>query len=230
MSKTRSILEAVFDDAPLPEACQACRASLAAYVDAELAAQPAAGLYPMVAEHLAGCTDCLQVYKELSSLLSLERQGQLQPPPAKPTFDFGYLPQKAGTPTQRPWRLDELGRLIVALSADLLHSLQGPALQPSYLKGEAGAGFELVLAEGLDDLQVSIHAEPRPRQPGRIDLAVGVDIPSRGGWPNLAGSAVTLRRGSDVLDQQDTDAFGKVVFEDVPVDDLPSLSFEIAPQ
>ena len=39
---------------------------------------------------------------------------------------------------------------------------------------------------------------------------------------------MTLRRGDDLLDEQETDPFGKVVFEDVPAEDLPALLFEIA--
>ena len=53
MSKTRAILEAVFDEAPLAEACQACQGGLAAYVDAELDGQPAASLLPAISEHLS---------------------------------------------------------------------------------------------------------------------------------------------------------------------------------
>lgn len=230
MSKTRSILEAVFDDAPLPEACQACRADLAAYVDAELDARAASSLFPTVAKHLASCTDCLQEYEELSNLLSLERRKLLQKPPASPAFDFGYLPSKDSTPAPRPWRLDDLGRLIVAFSTDLLRSLQGPALQPAYLKSAAGPTFELELAEDLDDLHVTIQAEPQAQQPDQVDLVVSVDIPSRGGWPNLAGSTVTLRRSpEELVDEQDTDPFGNVLFEDVSAQDLPSLVLTITP-
>ena len=74
-----------------------------------------------------------------------------------------------------------------------------------------------------------ISAEAQRRDPQLLTLEVAVDIPSRGGWPNLAGSAVILRRGPDeLIDEQETDAFGKVTFEDVRVEDLPLLVFEIA--
>lgn len=233
MSGMKAILETVFDEATATSACPDCQADLAAFVEAELAGQPASSLYPAVAGHLATCADCAAERRDLASLLELDRQGRFEQPPRPAAFDFGYLPPRPvaapAQPAVRPWRLEGLGRLVIQLSADLLRSLQGPGLQPAMLKGGPPAVFELELAEGLEDLRVNIRAEPQPRQPERVDLAVSVDIPSRGGWPNLAGSTVMLRRGDDVLDEQETDAFGKVVFEDVAVDDLPALAFEIAP-
>ena len=39
---------------------------------------------------------------------------------------------------------------------------------------------------------------------------------------------MTLRRDAEeVVDEQETDAFGKVVFEDVRAEDVPLLVFEI---
>ena len=91
MSKTRAILEAVFDEVPLAEACQACQAGLAAYVDAELAGQAAANLFPAISEHLATCAACRLELAELRSLLGLEWQGRLEQPPVPGEFDFSYL-------------------------------------------------------------------------------------------------------------------------------------------
>jgi len=232
ISKTRVILEAVFDEAPLAEACQACQAGLAAFVDAEVDGQPATSLFPVVAGHLATCAACRQEHADLRSLLGLERQGQLEQPPAPIEFDFSYLAigPFSGERSNRSagWRLDALGRLVIQFSADLLRALQPPALQLGYLKGDAQPSLSYALANQIDDLNVHIHVDPARRDPQRAIIEVDVEIPSRGGWPNLAGSVVTLRRGDDLLDEQETDPFGKVVFGDVPAEDLPALVFEIA--
>lgn len=229
MSKTKSILHAVFDDTTLPDTCAVCRDSLAAYVDAELDGQPAAGLFPAVAAHLAACADCPQEYAELKQLLASARHGQLEQPPVGAVFDFAYLPAAPKTPARQAWRLDELGRLVIQFSADLLRGLQGPAWQPGYLKREAAPAYRYELAGENDDLNVHITAGPAGRDPQVLTVEVDVDIPSRGGWPNLAGSTVTLRRADgSVVEVQETDAFGKVVFEDVPVADLLEVVFEVA--
>ena len=125
--------------------------------------------------------------------------------------------------------MNALGRLVIQFSADLLSALQPPALQPGYLKGNAPSSLSYALTDQIDDLNVRIHVEASRRDPQTATLEVEVDIPSHGGWPNLAGSAVILRRGPDeLIDEQETDAFGKVSFEDVRAEDLPLLVFEIA--
>lgn len=250
-SRTRAILETVFDDAPLAEACLACQASLAAFVDAELDGQPAAERFPAVAGHLATCKTCQQDYAELRALLAMERDGQFEQPPgaeAEPVFDriasLSVEPQaepapgarstpsaarQLPEPLRRPWRLEAAKRLVIEFSADLLRALQPSPLQPATLKSGAAPTVSYTLAGEVDDLNVAIHVEPSRQDPHLATVEVDVEIPSRGGWPHLAGSAVTLRRNEDVLDEQETDAFGKAVFEDVAVDDLPQLAFEIAP-
>lgn len=231
-SQVQSILQALFEDEGFPTPnCAPCQEQLAAYVDAELAGQPAGTRFPAVAAHLDQCAACQQAYLELKALLALERSGELAAPPVAAGFDFGYLPPRMAPsparPAGRPWRLDELGRLVIQWTADLLASLQGPALQPALLKGSAQAGLRYELVDAVDNLAVRIEAEPLRGDPQRMAVEVDVDIPSRGGWPHLAGSIVTLRRGDVVLDQQETDAFGKAVFENVSAQDLPQLSFTV---
>ena len=97
------------------------------------------------------------------------------------------------------------------------------------MKGDAPAALTYQLAGQIDDLDVRISAEAQRRDPQLLTLEVAVDIPSRGGWPHLAGSVVTLRRGADLIDEQETDAFGKAVFDNVPTADLPLILFEITP-
>ncbi len=101
-------------------------------------------------------------------------------------------------------------------------------MQPAMLKSSAPVGLCYELSDELEDLRVRIEAEPQRDDPQRMAVEVEVDIPSRGGWPHLAGTIVTLRRGEAVLDQQETDPFGKALFDDVPAADLPQLVFEIS--
>lgn len=231
-SQVQSILQALFDDEDVsaPD-CAPCQEQLAAYVDAHLAGQPAGTRFPAVAAHLDHCADCQQTYQELMALLALERSGKLAPPPVAPSFDFSYLPPRpaapAAQPAARPWRLDGLGRLVIQWTAELLASLSGPALQPAMLKSDAPAGLRYELADAVDDLAVRIEAEPQRGDPQRWTVEVAVDIPSRGGWPHLAGSLVTLRRGDATLDQQETDPYGKALFDDLPASALPQLSFTV---
>jgi hypothetical protein len=86
----------------------------------------------------------------------------------------------------------------------------------------------LVLSETGDDLEVVISAEAVLGLAEQVMLVVEVRIPSRGGWPNLAGSSVTLHRG-DLIETQVTDAFGKAVFSNISPDELELLNFEISP-
>ncbi len=231
-SQVQAILQALFEDEGFPSPpCAPCQEQLAAYVDAELAGQPAGVRFPTVAAHIGQCAACQQAYQELKALLALERSGELATPPLAPAFDFGYLPPQpapsSAQPAGRPWRWDELGRLVIQWTAELLASLSGPALQPAMLKSAAPAGLRYELTDELDDLRVRIDAEPQRGDPTQWTVEVDVDIPSRGGWPHLAGNLVTLRSGADLIDEQETDAFGKVVFENVPAVDLPQLSIAV---
>jgi hypothetical protein len=87
----------------------------------------------------------------------------------------------------------------------------------------------LSLKEAVEDLEVTITAEEMQADPTRCTVIVKVNVPSRGGWPNLAGTEVMLKRGQLELDTQTSDAYGEVVFEGIATDDLAHLVFEIAP-
>jgi hypothetical protein len=81
----------------------------------------------------------------------------------------------------------------------------------------------------IDDLQATITVEDMRADPAYCTVTVEADIPSRGGWPNLAGTEVMLKRGELELDTQRTDAHGEVVFEGIATDDLAHLVVEITP-
>lgn len=228
----RLVLEAIYDPAALltPE-CQACQAALPGYVEAELDGRNPASLFPDVPAHLAACSDCRQAHEELRALLRLERQGRWEQPPLPTGFDFSYLPPiPTETPLPRFWRLDELGRLVIRLSEAVLRSLQPPVLQPAYLKsGPSSIVFELPLTEAGADLKFALSARQNAHYQDALDLIVDIDVPSRGGWPNLAGIVVSVSRGEGVVAVQETDAFGQALIEDVPADALAELTIAIGP-
>ena len=183
--------------------------------------------------HLAGCATCQLARDELRALLALEQSGELAAPPLAATFDFSYLPATTAAaasepqPAGQPWRLDALGRLIIQFSAELLRGLQMPSLQPSYLKSGAPQPLTYALTGAVDDLDVRVNAEPARNDPARYEVEVEVEIPSRGGWPNLAGSVVALFVEDEEVDRQETDAFGKALFEDVPADALATIAIVV---
>jgi hypothetical protein len=125
--------------------------------------------------------------------------------------------------------------LVIEFSAELVRTLQAPAYQPAYAAARLKSGrsqrvlCRFSLKEAIEDLEVTITAEERRDDPAQCTVIVEVNVPSRGGWPNLAGTQVTLRRGEQELETQLTDAFGKAVFEDIRTEDLANLVFEITP-
>lgn len=118
--------------------------------------------------------------------------------------------------------------------------MQPPALVPGLARvksGQADPPGETLLDVAIDDssgdqaatITTTITVTTAPTDPTRCIMAVTVDIPSRGGWPNLADTAVTLKQGEDTLATEWTDEFGKVVFGPLERAVLPDLSLEIAP-
>ncbi len=218
--------------------CQECQNLLPDYLQAELEGQVHEDAWRPVALHLDICPHCSAVYAALSDLAKLAYGERGVEPPHYPAPELPFLRAKVSAPPQLlevPWHLDELGRLIIQLSTELVRTLQLPAYQSVYgtarLKSDKSQRVlcQLSLREAIEDLEVSITAEEVRDDPTRCIVIVEVNIPSRGGWPNLAGTEVTLKRGEQKLETQQTDAFGKAVFEGIPTEDLAHLVFEIAP-
>ena len=218
--------------------CQECQELLTGYFQAEMDGRAHTEKWRPVAFHLETCPHCSEMYAALTDLMGLAYGEQGVEPPHYPAPDLPFLRAKRAAPPRLPqvdWRLDELGRLIIRFSAELVRTLQLPAYQPAY----AAAGLKsaraqrilchLSLKEAVEDLEVTVTVEEERDTPANCTVVVAVNIPSRGGWPNLAGTRVTLKRGDDELETQWTDAFGKAVFEGISTGDLPHLVFEITP-
>ena len=218
--------------------CHECQDFLPDYLQAEMDGRAHQDRWRPVALHLETCPHCSAVYATLSDLAELAYGERGVEPPRYPVPKLPFLRAKKAAspqPLKIPWRLDEVGRLIIEFSAELLRALQVPAYQPAYatirLKSDQARRvlYQFSLKEAGEDLEVTITAEERRDDPARCTVIVEVNIPSRGGWPNLGGTEVKLKRGEQELETQWTDAFGKAVFEGIDTDDLGHLVFEITP-
>lgn len=208
--------------------CQECEEWLPAYIESRSSANTAS--WRPVALHLATCWRCAATYIELADLLELAQVKQSSAPLSFPTPKLPFRSIVQAVPAQTVWRLNNLGRLIVEFSAELLRSWQ-PLLAPAGVKSSQSTNllYQITVSDADPNLIVTITAEQMAALPTHCLISVNVDIPSRGGWPNLAGSEVVLRYAEQILATQQTDAFGKVVFEDLEIDQLPGLLFEIMP-
>lgn len=213
-----------------PLTCSACQDALAEYIDAQLMRVTPTGEHLAVEQHLQRCPYCADSYRELLELTTLAYADDLPDPAAIPRFDFAALTGAAAGAPERPYWWDEFGRLILRFSADLLAAWQPPTLAPAYRglkRGEEIPLYEFHLEEAERDLVATITVQASG--PTGCTVEVAVDVPSRGGWPNLADIAVTLRRGNELLAQSFTDAFGKVQFPNIAQSDLVHLVVEVAP-
>jgi len=211
--------------------CSACEAQLAEYVDAQIMGIEPAEDFAQIELHLQVCPHCARAYRELMALVTSAYTERVPHPARKPRFDLSFLPTKPA----EFFRWDELGRLIIEFSAELVRALQPPAYQPAHAMVKSPKSSrtlcQLFLKKEVgEDLEVTITAEEMRDDPALCTAFVEVNIPSRGGWPNLANTEVTLKRGEVELETQLTDAYGEAIFEGINTDDLAHLVFEITPR
>lgn len=227
-SAARALVQALRLNVDDELTCEAVEARLPEYTLAD-AADPE---WLEVRVHLATCPYCAAEYLEL---LAMERlvdysEAFVARPAAKPQLDF--LPHRQHI-TSPLWRIDELGRLIVTFSREVLSAMLGAAATPSALAvksaSEPRPGSRLILGGAPENLEVTVTVDERPDHPAICKLLVEVRIPSRGGWPNLAGSEVRgAMPGREEL-VRITDAFGRVVFTPLTRDEIAALTLTIVP-
>ena len=87
-------------------------------------------------------------------------------PPHYPIPDLSFLPgEKADSlqATKIPWRLNELGHLVIEFSAELVRSFQPPTYNVTGLKSVKPQKtlFQFSLEDAVEDLKVTITAEER---------------------------------------------------------------------
>jgi hypothetical protein len=229
-------VRALSADVEDPLTCTECEALLPDYVQAQQSGQGKEARWQPIATHLASCPHCVEERAELEMLVKEAFVGGEKRPLRAPAPDLSFLePTRTGKPAApQPWRLDELGRLLVEFTDDLLCSLLLPARRPAYalagLKSSTpGMLFELPIQAPDADLGVTIRAEGERAASDHCTLCVQVDIPSRGGWPHLAGTEVTLKQPGHEPAQEWTDAYGEAIFDGIPVENLAGLVIEVLP-
>ena len=237
-NRMRHLIRALTTDEEDSLTCQECQDLLPDYLQAKREGQAHERRWRPVAFHLETCPHCSAAVATLSDLIELAYGERGEEPPQYPVPVLSFLPQRDRPvrPGTVRWRLDELGHLIIEFSTELVRVFQAPAYRPAYAMAGVKSGkasrtlCQLSLREAIEDLEVTITAEETRGDPVRCTVIVEVNIPSRGGWPNLADTEVALKRDERELETQLTDAFGKAVFEGIATDDLPHLVFEITPR
>lgn len=214
--------------------------ALLVYIEAELAGRDAACAYPQTALALSRSAVWQQEYASLKPFLVWEAQGPLAQPPRPPRFDFSYLPAPAPVSTSTPpllpdlsWYWAQLGYLVVDLSDAVMRALQPAQPQPaqSFTRAAQGAKnvYHFTLENQLADLNFRLTIEREQPVGDQCQVIVDAEIPSRGGWPNLADTIVNLKESDTVVQSRLTDAFGRAVFPAVAVSQLPTLQVEVIP-
>jgi hypothetical protein len=223
------------DAAPFP-AEQIDIEGLVVYLEAELAGQDAARLYPQTAQALTSSAAWRQEYAALKDFLTWEVHTPFVQPPRPPCFDFSYLPMvesATAVVTEPSWYWAPLGYLVVDLSNAVQRLLQPPQQQPAYSFIRAGQGEEnaihFALENQLADLNLRLTIEREPATSDGCQVIVEAEIPSRGGWPNLADTIVNLKQADTVVQSRLTDDFGKAVFPAVALIQMAGLKVEVIP-
>jgi hypothetical protein len=179
--------------------------------------------------HLARCPHCQAEMARLNEFLTEDIQQT--PTSAEPAWTQA---------SNFRWRLGEAGQIMIKLLVEGLNktfsSLTQPLYgQPAFAAAKRGSResdivlCKLDLTEAAEALEVTITAETKPNNPAECMITVEVNIPSRGGWPHLANTEVTLKQNELIKAVHTTDAFGKAVFEEVAIAELPLFTFEITP-
>ena len=208
--------------------CEECQAQLPDYAQALADGQAGAPAWADIALHLRVCPICAAQQAELAGLLAFAHGEAGAEPPAYPG------PQPAPARAALPGvLLDRLGQLVIAFSEQLLGAFQAA---PSLAEGPVRSASEpeqrrqLVIDQPAEDRLVTISAEPKRGASDRWVITVRVEIPSLGGWPNLAGSQVLVQVAGATLASQLTDSLGNAVFDDIPGDALLRLVLVITPR
>jgi hypothetical protein len=214
--------------------CEKCQDRLPEYADAVETGRAITLEWRSVALHLVLCPHCAATYADITSMLDLAIGRRGVEPPTYPAPNLAFLNVTTRSPARierKAWLLDQLGRLVVTLSDELVRAAQPLTPAVAGLKSTDRSGPMLLLSvpDAAVDLHVTITAEQVRNNPARYSAGVMVVIPSRGGWPNLEGSEVALRQGEQIIETQITDAFGKAIFAEFTKEELGQLAFEIKP-
>ena len=251
-TELKTILQAIFDTENSQQpGCQACQERLYAYIDAELDGEETSTRFSKISRHLEECQECSQLYSELKVSLLQQRHNTLVEPPVEASFDFSglselSLPESVAqkveqvSPPQPTWyeRSLEQGQAWIERETERwrqvwlsLASLQNsqptvPALPGLMSSGEPAPsplGQTLHVNPSDADLEVRLSLSPDPAVPdaGMCKLEVSVHLLDRFG--DFSGVQVSLFQ-EEGIETQTTDTLGKVSFNRLQQNRLPSMS------
>lgn len=185
--------------------------------------------------HLTNCPHCQAELSRLGDFLdgevALPRPTEVAPPQDWIKGE-GFLWRQLAGAKQIIIRL--LDDVLTSAAQNISRTLSPPPGQLAYGgKWRLGEGennlVQVELKEGVEDLEVIVVVQEKVNDARHCTITVDVNIPSRGGWPNLGNTEVTLRKEGMELRTRLTDAFGKAIFEDILRDELFDLDLEIVP-
>lgn len=238
------LLQFVFEDeastTAVPDDCQHL---LHAYVETELAGGNAAIQFPSVQACLETMPAFREAYEELKAFLEMEHAGLLADPGTLPGLDEAFLRELleeetavSSPPHPSPLQyFNKLGHLVIQLGHYLRQAAaekRPTSLSPTErLAGvllSASGGTSFLFTEAADH-EIEVKLLSVDKQQGAGSLEVTVNILSRGGWPNLGETAVSLHTPTSPSRTLLTDPAGRVLFRNVSLADLNDLTIEIAP-
>jgi hypothetical protein len=202
--------------------CQQCQNDLPEYLLAHITQDPVR--WRDVELHLTICPICSEEYDDLRELREAA-DGRLGSDPQRwpsPNMSFLRPPPVAPPP---PNLLSEISRVVI----EIRRALQLPQSQNLAPEGRRSGIRRLEIEDSGEDLAVKVDIQQMPNDPTQCIISVDAQIPSRGGWPNLGGTQVTLKRHAQELKIAETNPFGEVVFEGIDVEDLPNLAIVVKP-
>jgi hypothetical protein len=197
------------------------------YVAVVLGGDDPAARYPEIAAHLAGCSSCAADLVELMNLAVAAYIDQDSPPPAYPTPILSGLSRPAAIDPRKLWRIDDLGRMLLEISAVLL-----ARARPSPLVGLARADdllYDLNLpAEGSATPELRLEVFHEDRAAATVRVRVTVELPGQDVF-DAAGTQVALVASGEPPAEWHavTDAVGSASFSGVPRQALAGLRIAI---
>lgn len=247
-SDYNSLLRYIFDQHPDEEFPAECENLLHAYIEQELAGVNADLMYPQV----KGCIDNSSAFRELydsvkTYMINEQNDALIEPVIPEPDINFIRSLIKKPASNDEPkvyfmnWDYKETGQLIVHLRGKLHQAGErllkneqesispGELLLAGSLMGEPNKLPHFQLKGTAKDIDVEIKTLPIEGDSESCKIAVQVNIPSRGGWPKLKNTRVSLSKIDESIQTLLTDPFGVVVFNNIPIEDLDYLMFEILP-
>lgn len=174
--------------------------------------------HPQIAEHLAGCAACRAELDEIIAIATPLYQRHPTLDASAPAFDLSFLQAQTPAAPIRHWWYDQIGRLIIQLSEDLLRALT-PQIAAIATRGDQTPHHLRI--ETPQGLQVSLEVLVDPDDPAHATIQVIVDQLAQDPFDQRPVT-VTLRVGAQSWSAA-TDPIGVATFHQIPIADLPAL-------